>query len=424
MVPIVIALHIPPNRAILLDTSKISEGRIYMAHTVDTLLELYDGREPITNVAGAWHLQPKSIVYFYYDLKDPKAERKELAQMFNRIGLRCNVRMEKLERLDSRGMMDWVQAHQDELGDYAIDLTGGSNVMLFSAGVAYASTPCRLYTRTRDGRYIELPSGEAVEAGGGAFTVAQRLSLNNATLDRFGRLTPADLKAPLVDLAHRLLNLQRKHPRQWTQHTTCFQRCAARAEDTALTILLDKGNCREQSVSLGKGKLLNVLMKEGAITRAENTEEGIWVTFASELVKDCLCDFGVWLEIAAWDALKSSGKYDDVQLSCVVKWENDKIINELDVTATTGMGLMIVSCKTCAPDIKAVAELNVLGDRLGSAHTQTVLLCLPKANEKLDNIRARCDEMGVDLVDLRQFDREGLRAHFAREGEKLRVGRK
>ena len=174
MVPIVIALHIPSNRAILLDTSKISEGRIYMAHTVDTLLELYDGREPITNVAGAWHLQPKNIVYFYYDLKDPKAERKELAQMFNRIGLRCNVRMEKLERLDSRGMMDWVQAHQDELGDYAIDLTGGSDVMLFSAGVAYASTPCRLYTRTRDGRYIELPSGEAVEAGGGRMVAINR----------------------------------------------------------------------------------------------------------------------------------------------------------------------------------------------------------------------------------------------------------
>lgn len=397
---------------------------MHMANTVDTLLELYDRREPITNVSGAWHLQPKNIIYFYYNLPDPKAERKELAQMFNRIGLRCNVRMEKLERRDSRGMMDWVQAHRDELGDYAIDLTGGSDVMLFSAGVAYASTPCRLYTRTRDGRYIELPSGEAAEAGGGAFTVAQRLSLNNATLDRFGRLTPADLKAPLVDLAHRLLNLQRKHPRQWTQHTTCFQRCAARAEDTALTILLDKGNCREQSVSLGKGKLLNALMKEGAITHAESTDEGIRVTFASELVKDCLCDFGVWLEIAAWDALKSSGEYDDVQLSCVVKWENDKIINELDVTATTGLGLMIVSCKTCAPDIKAVAELNVLGDRLGSAHTQTVLLCLPKANEKLDNIRARCDEMGVDLVDLRQFDRESLRAHFAREGEKLRVGRK
>nr|MBR4282000.1 DUF1887 family protein [Clostridia bacterium] len=395
-----------------------------MTHTVDTLLELYDRREPITNVVGAWHLQPKNIVFFHYNLENPAEERKQLAQMFNRIGLRCNVRLEKLDRLDVSHMMAWVQANQEGLGDHAIELTGGNDVMLFSAGVAWAKTPCRLYTRARDGRYIALPSGEAVEAGNGAFTVAQRLSLNDATLDRYGRLTPDDLKAPIVDLAHRLLGLQKKHPRQWTQHTTCFQRCAARAEDTALTILLDSAICKEQNVALGKGKLLNALMRQGAITQAEATAEGILVTFASSLVRDCLCDFGVWLEIAAWDALRSSGKYDDVQLSCVVKWVNDKLINELDVTATAGMGLMIVSCKTCAPDLKAVAELNVLGDRLGSAHTQTVLLCLPKASEKLDNIRARCDEMGVSLVDLRQFDREGLRAHFAREGEKLRIGQK
>lgn len=391
-------------------------------HPVDTLLELYDSRQPIQNIAGAWHLQPRTIVFFYYKLADVQATRKEMAQMFNRIGLRCNVRMEQLKHLDVRHMMTWVHAHRDDLGDYAIDLTGGNDVMLFSAGVAFAETPCRLFTRTRDGRYIALPSGEIVEAGAGKFTVAQRLQLCDATLDRFGRLTPDDLTPPLVSLAHRLLSLQRKHPRQWTQHTTCFQQCAARADKSALTILLDRDNCREHGVALGKGKLLNALKRSGALTQVEAAAEGIWVTFANDIVRDCLCDFGVWLEIAAWDALRSSGEFDDVQLSCVVKWENDRLINELDVTATAGLGLMIVSCKTCAPDLKAVAELNVLGDRLGSAQTQTVLLCLPKAHEKLDNIRARCDEMGIDLVDLRQYDREGLRALFAREGKKLRAG--
>lgn len=393
-------------------------------HHVDTLLELFDDQQPIQNVAGAWHLQPRRIVFFYYELEDVQATRKEMAQMFNRIGLRCNVQLERLPQLDVHHMMTWVKANQDTLGEYAIDLTGGDDVMLFSAGIAYADTPCRLYTRAKDGRYIALPSGESIESGAGKFTVAQRLQLCDATLDRYGRLTPEDLKPPLVDLAHRLLALQRKHPRQWTQHTTCFQQCAARADKTALTLLLDRENCKEHGVALGKGKLLNALKRSGAITKADAVNEGIMVTFASDLIRDCLCDFGVWLEIAAWDALRSCGQFDDVRLSCVVKWENERIINELDVTATAGMGLMIVSCKTCAPDLKAVAELNVLGDRLGSAQTEAVLLCMPKANEKLDNIRARCDEMGIDLVDLRQFDRESLRAHFAREGQKLRAGRK
>lgn len=392
-------------------------------HHVDSLLELYDVQQPIQNVSGAWYLQPRSIVFFYYELEDVQGTRKQMAQMLNRIGLRCNVRMERLQQLDVRHMMSWVKAHQAELGEYAIDLTGGDDVMLFSAGVAYADMPCRLFTRTRDGRYISLPSGESIESGKGKFTVAQRLQLYNASLDRYGRLTPEDLDQSLVTMAHQLLTLQRKHPRQWTQHTTCFQQCAARADKSALTILLDRDNCLEHGVSLGKGKLLNALKRTGALTKAEAVNEGIMVTFASAVIRDCLCDFGVWLEIAAWDALRSCGQFDDVRLSCVVKWDNERIINELDVTATAGLGLMLVSCKTCAPDLKAVAELNVLGDRLGSAQTETVLLCLPKTNEKLDNIRARCDEMGIDLVDLRQHDRDSLRAHFAREGKKLRAGR-
>lgn len=395
-----------------------------MADTqIDTLLELYDIHEPIVNVAGAWHLQPRSIIFFYYELEDAVEERKSLAQMFNRIGLRCNVRMEKLDRLDIRDMVDWVKEHQETLGEYAIDLTGGDDEMLFQAGVCYTSFPCRLYTRKPDGRYIALPSGEAIKPGAGEFTVAQRLALNDAALERYGRLTPGDLKTPLIALANQLFALQKKHPRQWTEQTSCFQQCVARADDDVLTVLLDYETCLEYNISAGKGKLLPQLLRIGALTNIETTRESIWVTFASQLIKDCLCDFGVWLEIVAYDAIRSCGQFDDVQLSCVVRWENEKLVNELDVIATAGMGLMIVSCKTCAPDLKAVAELNVLGDRLGSVHTETVLLSLPKANEKLDNIRARCEEMDVKLMDLRQATVESLQAFFTQKGLRLRAGR-
>ena len=390
---------------------------------VDTLLEMYDAKEPVINVTGAWHLQPRSIVFFYYELENPSEERKQLAQLFNRIGLRCNVRMEKLERLDVQDLMDWVHQHESELGEYAIELTGGDDQMLFTAGVCYASQPCRLYACRPDGRYISLPSGETIRPGKGEFTVDQRLMLNDVTLDRHGRLTPQDLKQPLLQLAQRMITLQRKHSRPWTDHTQCIQQCVSRADDDALTVLLDRDTCRENFVTADKGKLLMQMLRAGALTKVESCAEGIYVTFPSLVIRDCLCDFGVWLEITAYDAMVSCGQFDDVQLSCVVRWENDKLVNELDVTGTAGMGLMLVSCKTCAPDLKAVAELNVLGDRLGSTRTRTVLLSLPKGVERLANIRARCDEMGVKLADLRQLTRDGLIDFFRREGAALRAGR-
>lgn len=390
---------------------------------IDTLLEMYDAHEPIVNVAGAWYLQPRSIVFFYYEMEDPSAERKQLAQMFNRIGLRCNVRLEKLDRLDIQDMLQWVQDHQTSLGQFAIELTGGDDEMLFMAGCCYERFPCPLYTHKLDGRYIELPFGREVKPGKGAFTVEQRLLLNDAVLERYGRLTPAELKQPLISLAHRILALQKKHPRQWTNHTKCFQQCVARVSDDTLTVVLDYDTCNENSVTMGKGKLIPQLVRIGALKEAYQCADGIVVVFPDELTRDCLCDYGVWLEIVIYDALRSCGAYDDVQMSCVVRWENEKLVNELDVTATAGMGMLFVSCKTCAPDIKAVAELTVLGERFGAAHTATVLVSMPKPGERLDNIRARCDEMDVRLVDLRQHDRESLVKLFTQMGVWLRAGK-
>ena len=60
---------------------------------IDTLLELYDARIPLLNITGTWHLQPKNVIFFYYDLEDAAFQRKQLAQMFSRIGLSCNVRL-------------------------------------------------------------------------------------------------------------------------------------------------------------------------------------------------------------------------------------------------------------------------------------------------------------------------------------------
>ena len=390
---------------------------------MDTLLELYDAREPVKNLIGAWHLHPSEIIFFYYDLPDAAAERKQLAQLFDRIGLRCAVRMEQLEHLDVDGMIEWVQARQTELGEYAIELSGGDDAMLFSAGCCYERFPCKLYCSKTDGRYIELPSGREIKPRNGVMTVEQRLSLNDCRLDRYGRLTPDELRGPLLMLADRMLDLQRKHSRQWTGCTRCIQQCVSRAPEGALTVLLDSDTCRDNNVSAGKGKLLRQMERAGALTAIEERPDGILVTFPSLIVRDCLCDYGVWLEIGVYDAMRMSAAYDDVRMSCVVRWENERIANELDVTATAGMSLLIVSCKTCAPDMEALAELNVLGDRLGSTRTKTALAALPKGTERLDNMHARCEEMGVQLIDLRQYDKQTLIAYFKRLGDQLRRGR-
>ena len=58
---------------------------------IDTLLELYDEKEPILNIAGAWYLQPRSIVFFYYEMENA-AEKRNLATVSNAARIHPRVR--------------------------------------------------------------------------------------------------------------------------------------------------------------------------------------------------------------------------------------------------------------------------------------------------------------------------------------------
>lgn len=51
----------------------------------------------------------------------------------------------------------------------------------------------------------------------------------------------------------------------------------------------------------------------------------------NDLIRDCLCDYGVWLEIYMYGVMKASGVFDGARLSAVVRGEDEKAVNELDV---------------------------------------------------------------------------------------------
>lgn len=390
---------------------------------IDTLLEIYDGENPISNVLGAWYLQPRKIVYFYCDAIDHLETRRLLSRMLDRIGLRAGVLFEKLDRLDVQDMADWVDANRASLGDYALELTGGDDVLLFMAGCCYERFHCPLYARRADGCYLSLPTGQQLPGAQAAFTVESRLLLSGGRQLKQGRLAFEKLDARFLAMAARIFELHRQNGRLWTQQTRCLQQCLSDLPDDVLTVTLDGPTCRENGVSAKKGHVFRQLKAAGALSDVNIAEGNITLTFSDGLVRDCLCDYGIWLELYVYSALKECGEFDDVRMSCVVQWNEENVVNELDVVATAGLGLLIVSCKTCAPDMEALAELNVLSDRFGSEYTASLLVSMPKGQVRMDGIRARCEEMDIQLLDIRQYSREMLLTFFKRLGRRMRTAK-
>ena len=388
---------------------------------MDTLLELYDAREPLLNVSGAWRLKPRCVVCFYDALEDVRRERGKLADMLRQLGVNAQVRMEQLDGRDGQALTRWVEKHQEELGEWGIEICGGDEVMLFMAGCCHARFGCPVYARRPDHQYFSLPEGRLFGEISGGFTVEQRLSLYGGRLERYGRLTPKDLTLKLITLSGMLLGLQKAHPQLWTRQTRCLQGVVSRAPEDALEVLLTAEQCQKNGFSPRKGHVFRQMQRCGALTAVRVTEEGLLLTFPSALIRDCLCDYGVWLEIYVYGAMKQSGAFDDVRMSCVVRWEGDRAVNELDVVATAGLGLAVCSCKTCAPDMEALAELNVITRGFGSDYAVSLMACLPKGSDRMDGASARGEELDIRTVDVRQYEWDGLVAYFRRLGKRLQA---
>lgn len=386
---------------------------------LDTLLELYDPKEPILNILGAWRLRPQKAVYFHHGLREEDEALHQLQETFRKLGVSVRVTLEKLDGMDCQALSRWVEHHEGELGSWGIEIAGGSDMMLFMAGVAHARWGCPVYARRPGNRYFALPEGKLIEAEHPGFTVEQRLCLTGGSLERYGRLKPEDLTPRLITLAGMLLDMQKEHPRLWTQQTRCIQGAVSRMDKKSLTLILTQQDCRAHKFSTTKGHLFRQMKRAGAFTEVKITPEAIELTFPSELIRDCLCDYGVWLEIYMYGVMKASGVFDDVRVSAVVRWEGEKAVNELDVAATAGMGLVVCSCKTTTPDMEALAELNVIAEGFGSSYAVSLLACMPKGGDRMEGPAARGEELGIRLLDVRQYDRESLIAYFTRLGKRL-----
>lgn len=387
---------------------------------IDTLIEVYDRDDAVLNVLGAWMLRPRRVVYCYTKLAQPEQAAQRLRQVYEHIGLHAAVEMAHLDVRDMDALPAWLHKNQGRLGHFALEVSGGDDLLLFALGRCYEQFQCPAYIRRGNGRYYAIHEGKRVDAQPPEFDIASRFLLSGGRLQRYARVGPDDLTPEFLHMAEQLLRIQQLHPYQMMKQTQCLQGAVAQAANDALTVILEDEKTKRYGFTAAKCPLLRKLERLGALSLKRIGSDQLSVTFASRSIRDGLCDHGIWLECYTYDVVKASGAFDDVGMSCVVEWADGKTVNELDVVATAGAGLASISCKTCAPDMVAINEVKVLSDRFGAGLAQPVLSVMPKGREKLTGTATRCKESGVELIDIRNLSREEAIAAFAAIGKRLR----
>ena len=353
---------------------------------METLIELYDER-PLENVLGVEVFQPKRVVYICPDkVASSQTLQKKLRDYFRHRGQRVELLFLKANVYHTESVRNLLRSTVQKYPDCALDITGGTDAVLFAAGRLSAEEDIPVFTYSRkkncfyDIRNAPFAAGKACEL---VYSVEDCFLMAGGSM-RSGRVDNSVLRQYLEDIDP-FFRLYLRYRRSWNRIVTYIQRVSPAAADG--------------SISLDVSGAYTV--KGEKAERISAPAEALQEMEQLNLIRSWLRDVGSVLELYVYKACLDTGLFDDVVLSAVVDWENDSrqnaVTNELDVMCTRGITPVFISCKTCDAKTEALNELAILRDRFGGQIARAAIVTAEKGGSAMRN---RAAELEIDVIDI------------------------
>ena len=182
--------------------------------------------------------------------------------------------------------------------------------------------------------------------------------------------------------------------------------------------LLSKNSYRgRRTYQLNKEKIHSIVTDQYYIKSKELfTIEDNKIRFASEKIKDMVCTSGTFLENYLYIKLMESKKFDDVMMSVVVDFSNDKynipVVCEIDCLVVKNNKMLFVSCKSSKAETSDINEIYVHNSKFGNLLSKPVLCVGEDLDRKFPSIYAKAEELNVYVVDKSSFLKEGIANTF------------
>ncbi len=385
---------------------------------METLIELFDER-PLENTLGAEMFRPKRVVYICPDWAARDAVlQKKLRVYFKSRGLQTELIFFKTDVYDADAVLALLRSILARYPDCAMDITGGTDAVLFAAGLlsAEARIPVFTYSRKKNSVYSIRHADFAVGPCQLRYQVEDFFRMAGGSV-REGRVSNAVLDRYLPDFDP-FFGVFLAHRRDWTKIVTYLQRVSPSSADGGYSLDVSgpytvKGE-RGSRIDAPEAALRD-LERIGLIGALRVTPERVFFRFRDSQIRAWLRDVGSVLETYVYKACLDAGIFDDVRLSVIVDWEgenkSDSVSNELDVMACRGVVPLFISCKTCDVKTEALNELAVLRDRFGGEMARAAIITAERGNARMRN---RAAELDIQVIELSDLSAERLRQRILR----------
>jgi hypothetical protein len=376
---------------------------------VKTLVEFYDIR-PLENVLGVEIFRPQHVVYICPE-KTPKNAKAQLKRYFSHRGIPASLEFQYVNTFDAAAILQVFRKVYYRYPEAVMDITGGTDALLFAAGFASSEKkiPVVTYSRTQNRFYsIHLaPSAHGIPCD--IVLSVEDCFLMAGGFMRQGRVDNSILSRYMDDIGP-FFDVFLKYRSRWDKIVNFIQRVSLAREDGTFSLSV-RGN---YTVKGEHGSWLTVpeealraLEEIGMISGLEiDPEEGVAFCFRDAQIRAWLRDVGSVLELYVYKACLDSGVFDDVRTSAVVDWsggaKGKPVSNELDVMCTRGIMPVFISCKTCAIRTEALNELAILRDRFGGEMARAAIVTAEPAGIAARNRAAELNIRVIDLNDLKE----------------------
>ena len=376
---------------------------------METLIELYDER-PLENVLGVEMFRPSRVVYVCPEIiaRDTRLQEK-LRAYFAHRGLRTELIFFKASVFDTEAMLQLLRKIVERYPGCSLDITGGTDAVLFAAGLLSAETDIPVFTYSRrKNRFFDIRNASfaADLPCSVSYTVEDCFMMAGGSM-RTGRVDNDVLPRYLPDIAP-FFRLYMTHRRQWNRIVTFMQRISPTSPEGfysldasgAYTVKGEQGSRIDAPEEALRG-----MEQIGLISNLNiHPQESVSFRFRDAQTRTWLRDVGSVLELYVYKACLDTGLFDDVRTSAIVDWEGDgrdhAVTNELDVMCTRGVTPFFISCKTCDVRTEALNELAVLRDRFGGQIARAAIVTAEYGGAAMRNRAAELDIQVIDLRDL------------------------
>ena len=384
-----------------------------------TLIELYDER-PLENVLGVEMFRPERVVYICPEAGGPDERmEKKIEGYFRHRGLHPELSFRKVNIFSAQQVQTLLEKVVREYPECGLDITGGTDAVLFAAGLTCAKSqiPVVTYSRKKHAFYniqnasfgVKLPCEIK-------YTVEDCFLMAGGSM-RTGRVDNGILKNYMDDFDP-FFQVYLENKRSWISSVSYMQKISPTNPDgtAALEVSGDYELKGERGSKLeAPEEVLRSFARIGFLRDLKIAKGGsVSFAFRDAQIRAWLRDVGSVLELYVYKACLDLGIFDDVRTSAIVEWDGDSrentISNELDVMCTRGITPVFISCKTGDVRTEALNELAILKDRFGGEIAKAAIVTAEHGGTAMRN---RAHELGIHVIDLADLE-EGRIAEMLR----------